>query len=119
LLSACTRGKGSIELQPNREGKPTGLAANRTEWGGGGCATFREGEEELVMGVGAGFLGKGIELWRKTGGVSREVKGKREARRERNRSAVGLFALSLSVVFSMLGTVESSLHKNTNIRMEY
>ena len=54
------------------------------------------------MGVGAGFLGKGIELWRKTGGVSTKGKGKREARRERNLSAVGLFALSLFVVFSML-----------------
>jgi len=75
LLSACTRGKGSIELQPNREGKPTGLPANRTDWGEeGGCA-YLSGRRGGARhgGGGLGSWGReGIELWRRR----EETKGK-------------------------------------------
>ena len=63
LLSACTRGKGSIELQPNREGKPTGLAANRTDWGEeGGCAYLSGRRGGARHGGGGWVLGEGNRI---------------------------------------------------------
>ena len=87
LLSACTRGKGSIELQPNREGKPTGLPANRTDWGEeGGCLPFGKERRSSSWGWGLGSWGRESNC----GEDGRRPRGRgREATRERNRSAVG------------------------------
>jgi len=72
-----------IETENPPPGRSTGGESGGL--GGGEPGTFREGEEELVM-LRAGFFGKGIEFWRKTGGGD-EGQGRGRGR-ERNRSAV-------------------------------
>jgi hypothetical protein len=84
LLSACTRGKGSIELQPNREGKPT--ACRRIGRIGGKGVRYLSGRRGGAR-HGGGVLGEGNRIVEEDGRRRRRRRG-REARRERNRSAV-------------------------------